>query len=95
MNVKTYHARLRELPCIVCWEMSTNAMHGPNPSQELHHAGPADERNDWNVIPLCQEHHTGPNGIHGLHRRAFAMRYKLSDLQMLAITRELYAAKFE
>lgn len=65
------------------------------PSQELHHVGEATERNDWAQIGLCREHHQGKTGIHGLHRRAFHMRYQLSDVKMLALTRQLYAKEFE
>jgi hypothetical protein len=34
---------------------------------------------------LCREHHQGPNGIHGLRRRGFEMRYKLTSIDLLAL----------
>lgn len=91
MNLQRYEARLRLLPCVVCFSHEGRM----TPCEELHHVGdPATERNDWNQIPICQTHHTGPNGVHGLHRREFVRRYKLTDLQMVAITRALYAKEF-
>lgn len=90
MNLEKYEQRLRALPCIVGVKMGMSCK-----CEELHHAGDADERNDWAQVPLCYEHHQGETGVHGLHRRTFHMRYKLTDVQMLAITRELYARKYE
>ncbi len=89
MNQEQYEARLRLLPCVVGFVTGEGC-----PCHDLHHVGPADERDDTNQVPLCRPHHTGANGIHGLHRREFAMRYKLSDLKMLAITRRLYMKEF-
>lgn len=89
MNQAQFEARLRALPCIV----GTVTGQGCR-CEELHHVGPADERDDANQVPLCHEHHEGPTGVHGLHRRAFHARYKLSDLQMLAITRRLYMKEY-
>lgn len=90
MNLKKYESRLRQLPCIVGHVTGLGCE-----CEELHHAGDSTERSDWAQIPLCHEHHQGPTGVHGLHRRAFHARYKLTDVQMLAITRELYAKEYE
>lgn len=90
MNLAKYETRLRALPCVVCRHMGQSG-----PCEELHHAGEHTERNDWAQVPLCFQHHQGPLGIHGLHRRAFESRYKLTDVRMLAITRELYAKEYE
>jgi hypothetical protein len=89
VNQQQYEDRLRALPCIVCFHMSLKGR-----CQELHHLGDAEERDDTNQVPLCFDHHQGPNGIHGLHRREFHRRYRLSDLQMLAITRRLYMKEY-
>lgn len=89
MNLQQYETRLRALPCIVGFVMGMGCR-----CEDLHHAGPADERDDMNQVPLCREHHEGATGVHGLHRREFARRYKLSDLKMLAITRRLYMREY-
>jgi hypothetical protein len=84
-----YEARLRALPCIVGHVMGMGCR-----CEDVHHAGEAEERNDWAQVPLCREHHTGATGVHGLHRREFHRRYKLSDVKMLALTRQLYAKEY-
>lgn len=73
------------LGCIPCLHMGQEKN-----AEELHHAGPADERDDMNQVPVCRDCHTGPNGIHGLHRRGFEMRTKLNDFKMIAMTRKRY-----
>ena len=89
MNVKQYEARLRLLPCVVCAHVGQH-----RPCEELHHAGAATDRDDWNQIPLCHEHHQGATGIHGLRRRAFEARYRTTELKLIALTRHLYAKEF-
>lgn len=90
MKLETFEARLRLLPCVVC--LVHEGIH--RPCEELHHAGDASDRSDWNQIPLCRGHHQGPNGIHGLHRRGFEARYKTTEMKLLAETRRLYAKEF-
>jgi hypothetical protein len=89
VNVAQFEARLRLLPCVVCHHVGLDG-----PCEELHHAGEATDRDDWNQVPLCRSHHQGPNGIHGLRRRGFEMRYKITEMQLLALTRRLYAKEF-
>lgn len=90
MNLhERFERNLRELPCIIGYQMNLGCR-----CEELHHAGPADERDDMNQVPLCREHHQGPLGVHGLHRREFERRYNLSPLKMIAITRRLYLQRF-
>lgn len=89
MNQEQYEARLRQLPCVVGHHIGLGCQ-----CEELHHAGPHEERDDANLVPLCHEHHQGPMGVHGLHRRAFERHYRLSDFKMLAITRRLYMKEF-
>lgn len=89
MNVQQYEARLRLLPCIVGTVTGQDC-----PCETLHHVGDPDDRDDMNQVPLCDEHHQGATGVHGLHRREFKRRYKLNDLKLLAITRRLYLREF-
>ncbi len=90
MNLAKYEQRLRQLPCVVGFVTGLGCR-----CEELHHAGEDTERNDWAQVPLCREHHQGATGVHGLRRRTFESRYKLSDVKMLALTRQLYAKEFE
>lgn len=89
MNLDKYEARLRTLPCVVCLHMGTTG-----PCEELHHAGDATDRDDWNQIPVCKSCHNGPNGIHPSRRR-FEMRTKTTEMKLLALTRKLYAKEYE
>lgn len=92
MNLAQYESRLLALPCVACVHLGF----GETPAQELHHVGdPGVDRDDWAQVGLCREHHRGPTGVHGLRRREFERRYKLSDIQMLAIVRKMYARAYE
>lgn len=62
LKLKQYWSEVAQLGCVVCLR----------PAQ-LHHvrggscrglAGMGQKANDWLVIPLCMEHHTGSLGIH-------------------------------
>ena len=80
---KRHMARVAELPCLIC---------GARPV-EVHHIregqGAAQRAQDTLTCPLCPEHHRGASGIHGLGRRGFFARYKLDELDLLALTIEL------
>lgn len=89
VNLAQYESRLRQLPCVVGVHTGEGC-----PCEELHHAGEAADRDDWNQVPICQAHHTGPNGIHGLRRRGFEARYKTTEMKLLALTRKLYAKEY-
>jgi hypothetical protein len=63
---------------------------GQTPAEIHHVESVRDELSDYAVVPLCPEHHRGATGVHGLRRRGFEMRYKLTDVDLLAMTaREL------
>jgi len=42
----------------------------------------------WLTIPLCPEHHRGATGLHGLGTKGFYTRYRLDELDLLAMTLE-------
>src|SRR5258706_11904720 len=61
---------------------------------ESHHLESVrDGLSEWLEVPVCPDCHRGPNGIHGLSRRAFYLRYKLDDLSLLAGTLKLAAQR--
>lgn len=41
------------------------------------------------VIGLCPEHHRGNTGVHGLGRKSFAVRYKVTEEDLLELTYKL------
>jgi len=84
MNVKQYKNKVASLGCMACRILG----YGETPAQ-LHHVregqGMAQRASDWLVIPLCVEHHTGTNGIHG---HGFEAMTKLTEMDLLAATIE-------
>lgn len=72
------------LGCVVCRRMGLGYA-----AAEVHHVESIrDSKSDYATVPLCPDHHRGPNGVHGLSRRGFETRYKLSDVDLLALTAE-------
>lgn len=80
--------RVGALGCILCRHLGW----GETPAQ-VHHLreeqGAGQRASDFLTVPLCPEHHTGATGFHGLRAREFERRYKLSELDLLAMTLEL------
>lgn len=81
MSVKDYQSRVRDLGCIICKEMGL----GNTPAAIHHVESIRDGLSEYAVIPLCYDHHQGPEGVHGLRRKVFEMRYRLTDVDMLAL----------
>lgn len=86
-GLKKYMSRVAELGCILCHHLGNIGEQA-----HLHHLreeqGAAQRGSDWTTIPLCPEHHIGSSGIHGLGRKEFERRYKLTELDLLAMTIE-------
>ncbi len=79
--------RVASLGCILCHHLA----YGYRPA-EIHHLFDAHQRNDYLVAPLCSDCHRGPNGFHGLGgERGFRARYKLGEVELLAMTLERLA----
>jgi Recombination enhancement, RecA-dependent nuclease len=88
MNLQEWKELVHGLPCVVCFLQTGKRVYGV----EAHHLeSDRDDLSDWLEVPLCRDHHQGPNGVHGLHRRAFYTRYKLDDLALIAGTIKLFA----
>lgn len=85
-----YLDRVSRLGCILCRHLDL----GETPA-EIHHPredqGMSERASNWLAIPLCPEHHRGQSGVHGLGTRGFERRYKLSELDLLALTLEALA----
>ena len=83
MSARDHLERIHELPCIVCVEMGLPS----GGSVHAHHLeNVRDGSSDYSAVPLCAEHHQGSNGVHGLSRSGFVARYKLTDIDLLALT---------
>ena len=73
------------VPCVICARMGL----GESDSQ-VHHlkfgSGACNQTSDHLTIALCPEHHTGASGVHTLKERGLYLRYKCSELDLLADT---------
>lgn len=73
------------VPCVICARMGL----GDTPSL-VHHmkfgTGASDRASDFLTIALCPEHHVGSSGVHTLKERGIYLRYKCSELDLLADT---------
>jgi hypothetical protein len=69
--------RVAELGCLICG--SPAQLHHPREGQ-----GKGQRAQDWLVVPLCPDHHTGPEGIH--NRRTFYTRHRMDEWDLLALT---------
>lgn len=82
--------RVAEIGCILCRHQGNEG----TPAQ-VHHirdgVGAAQRQSDMLTVPLCKEHHVGASGLHGLGVRGFYTRYKLDELDLLAMTLEALA----
>jgi predicted metal-binding protein len=83
MSAQDYLEQVRSLKCVVCGVMG---MTQDSPTESHHIESVRDGLSDYATAAICKSHHTGPNGVHGLSRRAFEMRYKLSAVDLLALT---------
>lgn len=83
MSAESHKRRVRALQCVVCQHMG---MVQTSVTEAHHVESVRDGLSDYAVAAVCVAHHTGSNGIHGLSRRVFAMRYGLSDVDLIALT---------
>lgn len=85
---RKHMGRVASIGCILCRHLG----YGDTPAA-VHHIreeqGVAMRASNFLVVPLCPEHHQGGSGIHGLGRKAFERTYRLSELDLLAMTLEV------
>lgn len=85
---KRYMGRVAALGCAICRRLG----HGITPAC-VHHQrtgiGMGKRASDFNVIPLCHEHHQGMTGIHGMGRKAFERLYGVTEVDLVAETKDL------
>lgn len=88
MNVEEWKERVAALPCVVCTHLDakqTNrtTLHHPREGQ-----GMSQRASDFLVTAICWSHHMGNIGLEGLGSRGFYQRYKLDEMDLLAMTIE-------
>ena len=87
---RAHLAKIAALGCILCRTLEL----GETPAERLHlreDQGLGQRASHFLTVPLCQEHHRGRSGFHGLGRRGFYQRYKLDELDLVALTLEALA----
>jgi hypothetical protein len=56
----------------------------------VHHlkegTGIGERSGHWLTAALCEAHHQGANGVHGLGTKGFYTRYRLDEMDLLAMT---------
>ena len=81
-----YMGRVAALRCVLCTHLGIR-QHGRT---FVHHVkegcGIGERSQAWVSCALCYDHHQGSNGLHGLGTRGFATRYKLDEMDLLAMT---------
>lgn len=84
-------SRLADLGCVLCLRLC----YGATPA-EIHHIrdgqGMSQRASHFEAIPLCYSHHRGPNGFHGLGKRAFVRRYGVDETMLLQETMRMVSA---
>jgi predicted metal-binding protein len=83
MSAKSYLERVRSLRCVVCTLMGEVQS---TPTQAHHVESVRDGLSDYATVALCHWHHQGAGGVHKLSRRGFETRYKLTDIDLIALT---------
>jgi hypothetical protein len=78
--------KVARVPCVICTRMGL----GESPSV-VHHmkfgTGACDRASDFLTIALCPPHHDkSPDSVHVLKERGIYLRYKCSELDLLADT---------
>lgn len=81
-------SRLADLGCVLCLRLG---FHGT--PAEIHHPrtgqGMSQRASHFDAIPLCYSHHRGPDGFHGLGKRAFIRRYGVDEIVLLQETKRM------
>ena len=88
MTAKAWKSKVAALGCILCRHLGYEGT-----PAELHHPrtglGMSQRASDFDVIPLCPEHHRGNTGVHGLGSKGFVARYGLTEADLLTKTKAL------
>ena len=82
--------KVAALGCIICHRLG----YDQTPAL-VHHIrtgiGIGKRASDFDTIPLCQEHHAGMTGIHGMGRKAWERHHGVTELELLQETKERIA----
>lgn len=78
--------RVAALGCVLCAHLGMEQ----DERTQVHHikegTGIGERSQHYLTVALCEDHHQGANGVHGLGTKGFYLRYKLDELDLLAMT---------
>ena len=81
-RAKAHLEAVKGLPCVIC------ARPGPSDAHHVFHGRyGARKASDFEVIPLCRNHHQGPDGIH-TNKTLWADRYGF-DHEFLSVVADM------
>lgn len=73
MNLAAHKDSLAHMRCLIARDHAARC----TGRVELHHvAEGSGVRDDWALVPLCEGHHRGPAGLHGMGTKAFLRLYR-------------------
>lgn len=73
LATKWWHAFIRSLTCLVCKRFTHTGGR-----VALHHvAEGSSKRSEYAVVPLCDEHHQGSTGLHGVGTKQFCVMWRV------------------
>ncbi len=85
---REHMGRVAASGCILCRRLGYG-----DTMPEIHHirtrTGAGKRASHFDVIGLCPEHHRGQTGLHGMGRKAFERHYGVTELELLAETKEM------
>lgn len=85
---KKHMSKVAALGCILCKRIGYQGT-----PAELHHprrgTGMGQRASNYDVIPLCLEHHRGNTGVHGLGTKGFPKHWGFDEADLLADVKKL------
>lgn len=78
---KAHMNAVAQMCCLICGAWPVH----------VHHAetGMGGRKNHMKILPLCEKHHTGKEGIHGMGRKAFRAKYGTEQELLNQVTTNL------
>lgn len=76
------------LHCMLCYHVTGQKRYGVHVHHIREGQGAAQRADDMLTVSLCPDHHLGRDGVHGLGRKGLYTRYKITELDLLAMTLE-------
>lgn len=76
---KAHYDKVARQGCVLCRVLG----YGETPAEIHHIRRNGGKRDDAPVIGLCPEHHRGSTGVHGMGRKAFAVRHGFTEEDLL------------